>query len=134
MGEPGWWDITGGKLTTYRLMAEQAVDRVVRDLGCTARPCRSADEPLLRPERAKDISTIVPPPVTQQAVEHYCTAEWAVHLDDVMVRRTSWRHYHRDHFDIAGRVALWMAEALGWDEGARQTELQRYRCLTERDQ
>ena len=26
---PGWWDITGGKLTTYRLMAEQAVDRVI---------------------------------------------------------------------------------------------------------
>ena len=27
--EPCWWDVAGGKLTTYRLMAEQTVDQVV---------------------------------------------------------------------------------------------------------
>ena len=45
--ERGWWDITGGKLTTYRLMAEQAVDRVAA-LGAGATPCCTAIEPLLR--------------------------------------------------------------------------------------
>ena len=28
MPEPGWFDVAGGKLTTYRLMAEQTVDKV----------------------------------------------------------------------------------------------------------
>ena len=30
--EPGWWDVAGGKLTTYRLMAEQTVDQIVKSL------------------------------------------------------------------------------------------------------
>lgn len=39
--------ITGGKLTEYRLMAEQAVDLVVRKTGVAAAPCRTADLPLV---------------------------------------------------------------------------------------
>ena len=37
--------ISGGKLTTYRLMAEKAADRVCRRLGIKA-PCRTTIEPL----------------------------------------------------------------------------------------
>ena len=37
--------ITGGKLTTYRLMAQDIVDAMVRQLG-DVRPCRTADTPL----------------------------------------------------------------------------------------
>lgn len=37
--------IVGGKLTTYRLMAQAGVDAMCRNLG-THRPCRTADEPL----------------------------------------------------------------------------------------
>ena len=32
MAEPGWLDVAGGKLTTYRLIAEETVDRLVRFL------------------------------------------------------------------------------------------------------
>lgn len=39
--------ITGGKLTEYRLMAEQAVDLVVERTGISAGPCRTADLPLV---------------------------------------------------------------------------------------
>ena len=39
--------ITGGKLTEYRLMAEQAVDLVVERTGLAASPCRTADLPLV---------------------------------------------------------------------------------------
>ena len=28
--EPGWWDVAGGKLTTYRLMAEETVDEMAK--------------------------------------------------------------------------------------------------------
>jgi len=38
--------IAGGKWTTYRLMAEQAVDRVVARLGGPRRPCRTATMPV----------------------------------------------------------------------------------------
>ncbi len=48
-GVPNLWSIVGGKLTTYRLMAEQTIDRVCAALGVEA-PCRTADEPL--PDRA----------------------------------------------------------------------------------
>ena len=40
--------VVGGKLTTYRCMAEDAVDRAVGDAGLSsARPCRTAHQPLV---------------------------------------------------------------------------------------
>jgi glycerol-3-phosphate dehydrogenase len=44
-GVDNFVSIVGGKLTTYRLMAEQAVDVVAAKLGVTA-PCTTADEVL----------------------------------------------------------------------------------------
>lgn len=44
-GIRGLWSIVGGKLTTYRLMAEQTVDAVAGALGVAA-ACRTADEVL----------------------------------------------------------------------------------------
>ncbi len=128
---PGWWDVAGGKLTTYRLMAEQTVDRIVKHLGRSVRRCLTAETPLLSPEDADDLSRITPPAVTPEAVRHYCRNEWAVHLDDVMVRRTSWHYYHRDADRIAARVSEWMAEILGWTAGQPGVELERYHRLVD---
>jgi glycerol-3-phosphate dehydrogenase len=44
-GVRGFVTITGGKLTTFRLMAEETVDAVCRHLG-SPRACRTATEPL----------------------------------------------------------------------------------------
>jgi glycerol-3-phosphate dehydrogenase len=44
-GVTGLVTITGGKLTTFRLMAEETMDAVVKQLGDT-RPCNTASEPL----------------------------------------------------------------------------------------
>src|SRR5207302_1553557 len=94
--EPGWWDVAGGKLTTYRLMAEQTVDRIVRWLRESDRvkvpvqACQTADEILLPPAETEGVSAIIPPEVSRKAVEHYCVNEWAIHLDDLMIRRTAW--------------------------------------------
>ena len=131
MAEPGWFDITGGKLTTYRLMAEQAVDRIARYLGRATPPCRTACEPLLSGSETLGLSAVLPPPVAEPAVQHYCDHEWAVHLDDVMIRRTSWHHYEKDRLAIAERVAGWMARALVWDDPVKSTELDRYRRVAE---
>ena len=49
--------VVGGKLTTYRRMAEDAVDRVVAESGLDAGPCRTRSLPLSgaapRPELAR---------------------------------------------------------------------------------
>jgi glycerol-3-phosphate dehydrogenase len=44
-GVDGFVTITGGKLTTFRLMAEETTDAVCRHMGET-RPCTTATEPL----------------------------------------------------------------------------------------
>ena len=44
-GVENFVSIVGGKLTTYRLMAEHTADVICRKLGVTA-PCRTAEEPL----------------------------------------------------------------------------------------
>jgi glycerol-3-phosphate dehydrogenase len=132
--EPGWWDVAGGKLTTYRLMGEQTVDRIVRWLRATriARhasqpgPCRTAEEPLLERGEAEGVSGILPPQFGRKPVEHYVAREWAVHLDDVMVRRTSWHYYLQGAMAKAQQVADWMAGPLGWCREARRAELERY--------
>ncbi len=166
--EPGWWDVAGGKLTTYRLMAEQVVDQIVQTMdelesdGGAARgaqssssarlpasfsrswssalrglrlrrppsprelrPCRTAQEPLLPASEGNGFSGILPPEFSRHAVEHYVANEWAIHLEDVMVRRTSWRYYHRDAAQKAELVADWMGELLGWSAAERRLELER---------
>ena len=125
--EPGWWDVAGGKLTTYRLMAEQTVDRLVAYLGRPRVRSMTAVTPLLASTDRTEWSSLAPPPVTRQAVEHYCEREWAVHLDDVMLRRAGWHYYHRDADRIAQRVVEWMGAALGWDPARQTNELNRYR-------
>ncbi|MCC6491616.1 MAG: glycerol-3-phosphate dehydrogenase/oxidase [Pirellulales bacterium] len=130
MSNPCWWDVTGGKLTTYRLMAEEAVDLVVKRLGIKAPASRTATTPLLENGQARSSSGILPPPVSAAAVSRYCREETPRHLDDVMVRRSSWRHYYRNHAELANNVAEWMAAELSWSHEEQALQLQRYRRLT----
>ncbi|MES2705971.1 MAG: glycerol-3-phosphate dehydrogenase/oxidase [Verrucomicrobiota bacterium] len=132
--EPDWWDVAGGKLTTYRLMAEQTVDRLAKALHLPAVPCRTASEPLLTTEETEGLSGILPPPFDRRTVEHACTAEWALHLDDLMLRRTSWHYYHHAGERLAETAAGWMAEILGWSPETRAAELRRYQNLTAKAQ
>jgi len=124
--EPGWWDITGGKLTTYRLMAEQTVDAVARKLNLQVSPCRTASEPLLPPEETTPFSCITQPPCTEEAVLHYVKKEWAVHLADVMVRRSGWHYHDRPEERPVERVAAWMARAAGWSPEQAIEQVKRY--------
>jgi glycerol-3-phosphate dehydrogenase len=127
MPEPFWWDVAGGKLTTYRLMAEQTVDQIVKKLGGNFSACRTAAESLLPKNETDGISGIVPPDFCRSAVEHFCENEWAQNLDDVIIRRTSWHYYFRDAAERAEKVADWMSEILGWSEEEKKAQLQRYK-------
>jgi glycerol-3-phosphate dehydrogenase len=123
--EPGWWDVAGGKLTTCRLMAEQTLDRIVASTGLKAMPCETAHQPLLEGDVA--FSGLLPPAVSREAVAHFCRNEWAEHLDDIMIRRTSWHHYQRNPDETANQVAQWMSECLGWDAPRLEAEGASYR-------
>ena len=127
MNQPGWWDITGGKLTTYRLMAEEAVNAIARYTGVKESRCRTSQLSLLKGIAVANMSGILPPPISPDVVRHCSQHEWARHVDDVMIRRTSWRYYHHDHDALAEQVARWMAVELGWSSDHVRSELARYR-------
>jgi glycerol-3-phosphate dehydrogenase len=130
MSNPGWWDVTGGKLTTYRLMAEETIDMIVRHFGFKSRPCSTAELSIQEGNQGLNFSGILPPPISQEVVQEICRTEWPYHLDDVMIRRTSWHYYHRERLAIAENVADWMAGELGWSDADRNSQLERYQLLT----
>ncbi len=122
----GWIEVGGGKLTTYRLMAEEVVDRLVRTQQLSATPCRTEEEPLLPRSETEGVSQVLPPLPSQSLVEHYCAKEWALHVEDVMIRRTRWHHYVEDRSALADQVADWMQQSLGWSDAQRESERTAY--------
>ena len=124
---PGWIEVAGGKLTTYRVMAEETVDRLFSVINSPFKKAgASSIEPLLPRAETDGVSAIVPPPFSREVVEHYCKNEWARTLNDVMIRRGGWHYYHRDREAIAAQAANWMAEILNWDAARHATELAEY--------
>jgi glycerol-3-phosphate dehydrogenase len=119
----GLISIAGGKLTTYRLMAEQAVDQIVEAARFKAGPCRTATEPLLSPDQVTPFSGIHPPEVTREAVEHYVRHEWAFQLEDVMDRRSGWHYYDRLSYQKVSDISRWMGNCLGWSIIRTQSEI-----------
>ncbi|MEU0788804.1 glycerol-3-phosphate dehydrogenase/oxidase [Amycolatopsis sp. NPDC005961] len=57
-GSDGLLTVVGGKLTTYRRMAEDAVDAAVRLAGLPSSPCRTARLPLLGAASRADLSLV----------------------------------------------------------------------------
>lgn len=89
--------ITGGKWTTYRKMAEEAVDRAEAVGGLPGRPCRTADLSLADRPAAEDMPVedpswtepLVPGlPWTVADVVAAARHEMAATVDDVLARRT----------------------------------------------
>jgi glycerol-3-phosphate dehydrogenase len=75
------WDgpvlsVVGGKLTTYRAMAEQAVDAVVSRLGLPARPCTTGRLPLVGAAPRPALARVDAP---ARLVARYGTEAPAVH-------------------------------------------------------
>ena len=168
---PGLISIAGGKYTTYRVMAADAVDMGVEDLpklvppSCTAKvPLLGADgyfamrnqvdalaaEYGLHPYRVlhvldrygsmiRDVlepgladpallQTVPAAPDYLMAEIHYAvTHEGALHLEDVLTRRTriSIEYPHRGS-ESAPAVADLVGDILGWDGATREHEIDQY--------
>jgi len=122
--------ITGGKLTTYRVMASEVVDAVQSVLRMPRRRAATGSRPLPGGEATaapdgREIEAGLPYPMSamQYAVEH----ELACTLGDLLIRRTHVAFETRDNGRAAARrVAEVVAPVLLWDGAARERELARY--------
>lgn len=176
---PGFTTVTGGKYTTYRVMAADAINEVaetLRGLGRSVPESSTATVPMvgargyaelkanraelaaasgLPPERVDHLlgrygsltpdllSLIAAQPLLGSPIEgapHYLLAEavyavtheGALHLDDVLTRRT---HIAIDTHDrgvaAAHTVAPVVGGALGWDADRTRVELDHYLARVE---
>ena len=122
----GLISIGGGKLTTYRHMAERVVDAAVARLGSTAaRPCRTAEVPLVEGETPV---AIVRTALSDADIAYAADEECALSICDVLERRA------RSNLFAAGnglgdveRAGAILARRLGWDERRLSAEIEHYR-------
>jgi glycerol-3-phosphate dehydrogenase len=150
--------VTGGKLTTYRRMAADAVDEIVKVLGHGghsrtkriilqgAEGWDAADIPKNLSERygadGRDVAAlersdpqlaralIEQLPYSRAEVVYAARAEMARTVDDVLSRRTRARLLARDASAAAAEdVATLMAGELGWSDDERERQVARYRAL-----
>jgi glycerol-3-phosphate dehydrogenase len=105
--------IAGGKYTTYRVMAADLVDAVLRALG----------------RRGESPTREIPLLAGEDSVAFACTHEGALHLDDVLERRTRTALTAPDRgLSAAAPVAAEMAAALGWSPERTRAEVDAYRA------
>jgi len=168
--EPGLITIAGGKFTTYRVMAEDTVDRACEAVGIDVQPTTTDQLPLVgtvgfrslrsnkealaaryglpqtqidrllrryggETEMVLDLATDDPTLLETIPSGSYLAAEvlfaveqeGALHLDDVLTRRTRLSIECNDRgTDAAPLVAQIMAGVLGWDAETVNLELDHY--------
>lgn len=144
--------VVGGKWTTYRIMAEEIVDRCCQLLGIK-RPCLTRDLQLHgatmdhptkfdpRQIYGKDqLDLPVEPPLlegqslTAAQVRHACREEMAARIDDVLLRRSRIGFLDaRAALQLIPLISPVMAQELGWNveekrrqEDSAQETLKRY--------
>ncbi|HEV7523515.1 MAG TPA: glycerol-3-phosphate dehydrogenase/oxidase [Acidimicrobiia bacterium] len=151
--------VTGGKLTTYRRMAADAVDEVAKLLGRSRSRSRTkrirlrgadgwdaSDIPKNLAERygsdgraVADLERSDPQlarplienlPYSRAEVVYAARAEMACTVDDVLSRRTRTRLLARDaSAAVADDVAALMGAELGWSDDERRRQVARYQAL-----
>ena len=137
--------VSGGKLTTYRSMAAEIVDRVQESLG--RKQQRSATESVELPggERANEIARLeredaklAEPLVpglayTGAHLVYGVSKEMAKDLSDLLIRRVHLAFETRDHgVGVAARAADTVAPLLGWDDQTKSARVREYRQDVER--
>ncbi|MFF7292610.1 glycerol-3-phosphate dehydrogenase/oxidase [Microbacterium sp. NPDC008134] len=88
LSDAGFVNVLGGKLTTYRRMAEDAVDLAVRARGLSAPPSRTATLRLVDRDVPLGEPLLSGPGITRADVEYAVLHEGALTTDDVLDRRT----------------------------------------------
>jgi glycerol-3-phosphate dehydrogenase len=119
--------IIGGKYTTHRLIAQQAVEAAYGLLGVRTAPCRTAEVvlPNRRPAAGGEKLSSAPE-VYASDIVHACQQEMVVTLEDVMRRRTPLTLSRAGGPEVASQVAKVMAPLMGWNDDEARTQFERY--------
>lgn len=119
--------LCGGKYTTYRLVAKQAVGRIYEMLGAKAPACRTGREaiPDFRPPTNGD-PIAQSPAVFASDVTHAVQHEMAMSVEDVMWRRTSLMLSKGGGEATARKVATIIQPLLGWSDEQGNRSVQDY--------
>jgi glycerol-3-phosphate dehydrogenase len=105
--------ISGGKYTTYRRIAQQAVDEVYHLLGLRPPKCRTAQTALPNPRPAPAGKKIADSPeVYASDVQFAVKEEMAITVEDVMRRRTGLSLSRFGGKDVEAKVASIVAQAI----------------------
>jgi glycerol-3-phosphate dehydrogenase len=137
-GPRGIIAISGGKLTTYRLIAEQVVDRAVKQLKKPVARCVTAERMLPGAVRRPVFGALFEPILPGQTWNYSDATnavqnEMACTLADILVRRTKVAFASRDHgIPAAPRVAAAVARHLGWDDAECERQVEAYRAESAR--
>jgi glycerol-3-phosphate dehydrogenase len=157
----GLISVAGGKYTTYRVMASDAVDALAPYMDRSIDRSSTADIPLLGAAPADEDrlhsrygtltdqltemiaidpnygrTVVADAPYLMAEIRYAVTHEGALHLDDVLTRRTRLSIETRDRgTDAARPTARVMADVMGWDQVTVDRELAHYeaRVRAERD-
>ena len=134
----GLISIAGGKLTTYRRMAERVVDRVgkvLKERFGRAFPGsnHTADHPLSGGDMGRGISfTDFCQRLEKEAVLYSLEEEMVMTVEDFLDRRTSASLFTPDNgLGVLAQVAHIIASHLGWDTERTQREIEAYRTLVQ---
>ena len=128
-GAPGFLTMIGGKLASFRIMAEEAVDAVERVLGEEHRACRTYLEPLPGGEGLPDVELLasehrLPEPTVARLV--YRHGQKAVAICELMEREPALRSPVCRCEQVIAAELVWSLrneEAKGLSELRRRTRL-----------
>jgi len=132
-------NVTGGKLTTYRSMAAEIVDRVQDALGQPKKVAATdsvelpgADRPEEIARLQSDDSSLSPPlveglPYTGAHLVYGVQKELAQTLSDLLIRRVHLAFETRDHGkNVARRAADIVAPLLGWNDQTKSARVREF--------
>ncbi len=137
--------LTGGKLTTYRAVAEEVVDLVQVALGMRATRSRTAREALPGADRDGELAELIraepalgrplagDSTVRRADLVYSVRQEHALTLGDLLIRRTQAAFRARDHgLSLAAPAADAVAPLLGWTAELRAAAVADYARDVER--
>lgn len=148
VSKTGLVSIAGGKYTTYRVMARDAVDAATAGFDDSVKPSTTENISLVGADRVDELvdletqrpelSAPLSPDAdyTKAEVVYGASHEGALHLDDVLTRRTRISIETADRgTNVATETARLMGDVLGWDQVTIDREVEHYlaRVRAERD-
>jgi glycerol-3-phosphate dehydrogenase len=135
----GMMTVSGGKLTTYRAMAQQIVNQVELELGKKSSPCKTADVELPGKDRAERVAAMAAanPGCAERLVPELSYTvgdlvyaienEMALTLSDLLMRRTRLAFELADHgVKALPRIVDAIAASARWSDYAKRAQIEAY--------